>query len=127
MTNKISVVTPPDDLYTQGFRILAVDLSVDQLNELSKSVQVIEQDCETIVYVWKQGFKVDWLLDKIYKANAIFFNADSQDQTLVGFLAAQKKSAYFGTLRSINEVNKSVVYDHQQCSNFLNYHLGLYE
>lgn len=127
MIDKIVVVTPPDDVYQLGQRVLTVDLSSEQLNEVSQSIQNLDIDDNIIVYVWRPGLGIEWLLDKIYKSNAIIFNADSVDQTLVGFLSAQRKSAYFGDLRSLKEVNKSVIFNKDQCINFLNKTLGLYE
>lgn len=127
MADRILIVTDPDDTYQQGFRILTVDLGIDQENIVSQTVQNLDTEHDVILYVWKIGSDINWLLDKIYKSNAVIFNANSLDQTLVGFLAAQKKSSYFGELRSIKEVNKSVIFDQDQCSNYLNRYLGLYE
>lgn len=127
MTDRITVVTDPDDVFQPGFRILTVDLTVEQLDEVSKSLKNLETQEDVVVYVWKVGSDINWLLDKIYKSNSIIFNADSTDQTLVGFLASKNKSAYFGELRSIKEVNKSVVFNCDQCTDFFNRYLGLYE
>jgi hypothetical protein len=127
MTDKIIVVTPPDDVLQLGFRVLAVDLTTDQLNHLSLAVQELETSENIIVFVWKLGSDINWVLDKTYKSNAIIFNADSIDQTLIGFLAGKKKSAYFGDLKSLKEVNKSVLHDKEHCIIFLNNFLGSYE
>ena len=127
MTDKIIVITPPDDVLQNGFRILAVDLTGEQLNYLSSAIQDLGTTDNVIVFVWKVGYDVNWALDKSYKSNAIIFNADSIDQTLIGLLAGKKKSAYFGELRSIKEVNKSVLHDREQCFNFLDNLLGSYE
>lgn len=127
MTDRIIVVTSPDDVYQQGFRLLTVDLTVEQLDEVSNSLKKLDTNEDIIVYVWKVGFDVKWMLDKIYKSNSIIFNADSLNQTLVGFLAGQKNSAYFGELKTIKEVNTSNVFDQTQCTDFLNRFLGFYE
>lgn len=125
MTNKILVITAPDDVLEQGKRISAVDLTATQSFELAESIKQLDDDETIVVYKWTCGDKIDWLLDKIYKSDAILFNAESNDQTLVGFLAAQRNSCYFGALRSIKEVNKSVVYTSAQCTTFLNYKFNL--
>lgn len=127
MIDKITIVTSPDDVYSTGFRILTVDLTTDQLNVVSTAIKNLDSECNIIVYVWKSGSEITWLLDKVYKSNVIIFNAESSDQTLIGFLAAQHKSSYFGDLRTIKEVNKSVIFDHKQCEDFFNHYLGLYE
>lgn len=121
------IVTPPDDVFRPGFRILTANLTTDQLNEISLSINRLETESDIIVYVWKNGSDVNWLLDKIYKSNSIFFNADDFDQTLVGFLASQRKSSYFGNLKTIKEVNNSIVFDSIQCTEVLNRQLGIYE
>lgn len=127
MTDRIVVVTPPDDVFQLGFRLLTVNLTVDQLDQVSSSIKDLKIDCDIIVYLWKTQSDIQWLLDKIYKCDGIIFNADDIDQTLVGFLAGQKRSAYFGNLRTIKEINKSVIFDSTQCTEFLNRYIGLYE
>jgi hypothetical protein len=120
MTNKIIVVTEPDDIFELGKRILVVDLNINQSHELSESLKNLDINDNLIVYKWTVGNNVDWCIDKMYKSNLIFFNAESQNQTLIGFLSAQKNTAYFGNLMSLNKVNKSVIYDKHDCLNFLN-------
>lgn len=127
MTERILVVTPPDDIFYNGFRLLSVDLKVDQSNELSSSLKNLKTNHDIIVYSWKIGADITWLLDKIHKSNAIIFNAESLDQALVGFLAGQKRSAYFGDLKTIKQINNSVVFDRDQCTRFLNRYLESYE
>lgn len=126
MIDKVTIVTPPDDVFNIGFRILTVDLSIEQLNEVSKALKNLDANCNLIVYVYKAEQNINWLLDKVYKSNCIIFNADSNNQTLVGFLASQHRSSYFGDLRDIKEVNKSVVFSHKDCEDIFNYYLGLY-
>lgn len=120
MTNRIVLVTQPDDVFDLGIRILVIDLTIEQSNELSEALKNLDTEDDIIVYKWTFGDDIQWCIDKIYKADLIFFNAESQNQTLAGFLAAQKKSAYFGNLMSLNSVNKSVVYDRDSCLNFFN-------
>jgi hypothetical protein len=114
------LVTQPDDVLDLGIRILVIDLTIEQSNELSEVFKNLDTDDDIIVYKWTFGDDIQWCIDKIYKADLIFFNAESQNQTLAGFLAAQKKSAYFGNLMSLKDVNKSVVYDRDSCLNFFN-------
>ncbi len=119
MTNKIVLVTAPDDVIEMGRRISVVDLEGDQSNELSEALKILDLPDTVIIYKWNVGDSVDWLVDKIYKSDAVIFNADSLDQTLIGFLAGQKNSAYFNNLRSLNNVNRSILYDRDQCLTFL--------
>ena len=57
------------------------------------------------------GDSTNWMLDKKHKSDLIIFNAESTNNTVVGYMAAQKNSYYFGTLRDLSGVNKSAVYD----------------
>ena len=60
------------------------------------------------------GNPVDWLLTVKPKANLIIFNADSSAngaiELIIGYMAAQSNSYYFGTLRDLNKVNDSIIY-----------------
>jgi len=58
-------------------------------------------------------------LDKIQKSQIIIFNADSINQTLIGYVAGKMNSYYFGTLKSLNQVNNSVIYDVDHCKTIL--------
>jgi hypothetical protein len=119
MTNKIILVTIPDDVIELGRRISVVDLDGTQSNEVSEALKMLDLPDTIIVYKWNIGDSIDWLIDKIYKSDAVIFNASSQNQTLIGFLAGQKNSAYFNNLQSLNNVNKTALYDRDQCLTFL--------
>lgn len=118
MTDKVVIVTPPDDVLLDGIRILLVDLQPEQSKIISDALTQIN-DATVIAYVWKIGEDLDWLLDKKHKSQLIFFNADSQNETLVGYLAAQRKSYYFGNLKSLQSVNNSAIYNTDQCCDIL--------
>jgi hypothetical protein len=64
MTEKVLVVTPPDDVMLDGFRLLLVDLNADQTKTVSNSLLNISSDITIITYLWKSKDSVDWLLDK---------------------------------------------------------------
>jgi hypothetical protein len=49
----------------------------------------------------------------------VLFNAEIENQTLAGYLASKSNAYYFGTLRSLNVVNTSVIHDLNQCKNIL--------
>lgn len=115
MADKITVVTSPDDIQIDAFRILLVDLSHPQADLLSKTLLSLkESNSEIVTYFWKNGEDFSWLLDKKHKSDVIIFNADSENDILVGYMAAQKNSHYFGNLRNLNIVNKSAIYNAEQ-------------
>jgi hypothetical protein len=123
MSDKILVVTPPDDTLLNGIRILHVELNEEQ-SQIASSALINSNTQHTVInYVWKMSDSVEWLLDKITKSNFILFNADSgANDLIIGYIAAQPNSYYFGTLRDLNLVNNSVIYNSDQIINLLENH-----
>lgn len=127
MSDKIIVVTSPDDVLVEGFRILLFDLNQEQKILISDSLKEVDTDLNLIVYTCNQPFDIEWVLDKRLKSNCVIFNAESVNQTLVGYLAGLKNSAYLGTLRDLNYINNCVLYTEQDCVTFLENKIDLYE
>ncbi len=123
MTDKILVVTPPDDILLQGIRILHVNLNEEQSTIVSTALMNCTLPHNIINYVWKMGNRVDWLLDKSTKSNIIIFNADGPSDpgldVLLGWTAAQPQSYYFGTLRDLQTVNDRVIYNSDDLLNLM--------
>lgn len=115
MTERVIVVTPPDDVpLKDGVRILCVDLTSYQTQIVSDALKQLETDDTVITYIWRADNSVDWLLDKKQKSQVILFNAESKNELIVGYMAAQATSYYFGSLRSLNLANDYAVYDNNQ-------------
>lgn len=119
MSNKVIIVTPPDDIQVDGLRILLVDLTPDQTNIISQSLTRLETIPTTITYVWNTSNDISWLLDKKHKSFLIFFNADSENDAIIGYMAAQANSYYFGNLKSLSQVNQNAIYDTEQIFNLM--------
>ena len=119
MTDKILVVTSPDDILLQGIRIAHVDLTDEQSFFVSSSLLNLDQSDTIINYVWKLNEPTDWLMDKLLKSDLIFFNAESDNQTLVGWLAAQRNSYYFGSLKDLHVANNRAIYSINHISSLL--------
>jgi hypothetical protein len=113
------MVTAPDDTLVNGGRIAVIDLTVDQTALISAALTELDSISCIVTYVWSEQDDVSWALDKIQKSQIIIFNADSINQTLVGYIAGKMNSYYFGTLKSLNQVNNSVIYDVDQCKTIL--------
>src|SRR6056300_177261 len=112
--DKIILVTPPDDVFEDAVRIIAFDLTTEQNQILSNAINNINlSDTKLIVYVYQNSDDSKWLLDKKQKSSIIIFNAESYNQTIVGYLAAQNNSYYFGDLRSIGDANSSRINDEE--------------
>lgn len=113
MSDKIILVTPPDDILIDGPRISLVNLSQDQSQTISKTLLSLENlEFPLIVYTWNFGDNIEWLFDKKLKSQLIIFNADSSNcENINGYLAAQPNSHYFGNLKDLHSVNKNAIYN----------------
>lgn len=123
MTDRILVVTPPDDTPLQGIRILHVDLDQEQSSIVSSSLLQTSLPHNIINYVWKMGNPVSWLLDKTPKCDLILFNAfgsaDAGRDVIIGWIAAQPQSYYFGTLKDLHLANDRAIYSAKEVENLL--------
>jgi hypothetical protein len=126
MIDKILLVTEPDDVVQDGPRILTVDLSPEHNQIISDSLSEISVFPNIIIYSWIAGNDIPWLIDKSRKAQLIIFNAESQDQTIIGYMAAKSNAFYFGNLRSLNQVNRSVLFDSNDTKEILTKTMDLY-
>jgi hypothetical protein len=119
MTDKVLLVSPPDDVLEDGVRILLVDLTADQLDIVSQSLLNITTTAQTIVYTWTNGEDLVWLFDKSIKSTVIIFNADSENQLLSGYFSAKSNSYYFGNLKCLQIIKKTAIYAVHQCNELL--------
>ena len=122
----ILVVTPPDDIHTDAFRLLLVDLSAEQSQVVSDSLLKLSELPPIVIYSWKSGDLDEWLLQKKKKSNLIIFNAESSKHMLIGYLAAQINTYYFGTLRALCTINNRVLLNTDECIELLDTHLTHY-
>lgn len=120
MIDKILIVTAPDDSLLDGKRILAVNLSIDQKQFISDALNQAENSKNIIVYIWNDLENLEWMLDKKQKSDLIIFNADSPNDLITGYMAAQPNSYYFGSLKSLQAVNNSAINNIDQCVDLIN-------
>lgn len=123
MTPKILIVTPPDDTFVQGLRITHVNLSQTQSQIVSQGLLASQSTHSIINYVWHYGDPVAWLLNASAKSDLIIFNADTDQYTesdmLIGYVAANPKSYYFGTLRDLHLANDRVLLNNDDVTNLV--------
>ena len=105
MNNKITIVTAPDDVLFDGVRILIYGLEKEQELLVSSIIYNLNDYKPTIIYVSNGQNDTEWVLDKKQKCSIIVFNAEAVDQTMIGYLAAQSNSYYFGELRALKIAN----------------------
>jgi hypothetical protein len=127
MADKVVVVTAPDDVAIDGYRLLVIDLNSIQSKLLSDTLLNISYNNNIILYAWNTGDSVEWLLDKKHKADCIIFNADSDNDIIIGYMAAQKNSHYIGNLKSLSQANPRTIYASEDLKTLINFNLNQYE
>ena len=127
MAAKITLITPPDDIFDDALRVLLVDLTQEQSQLVSDALNSTDISTDLIAYVWNHTNTIEWLIDKKHKSHLIIFNADSDNAELNGYLAAHSNSYYMGTLRSIGITTKRAIKDQSQCSEILNHFIVEYD
>ena len=124
MSDKIFLITEPDDSFLEGVRIFLFDLDLEQYAVFSLALLNFDSVPSTVVYNAKDSTNIQWFVDKLLKSDLIIFNANSENQQLVGYLCAKPESYYFGELRSLSLVNKSVIFDMHQLKEILERQFG---
>ena len=114
MSDRILVVTPPDDTLLQGIRIVHVELTEEHSSIVSNALMQTTLPHTIINYVWKMGDSIAWLMDKIVKGDLIIFNASPENngavELIIGWVAAQPRSYYFGNLKDLHMANDRAIY-----------------
>jgi len=126
MNNQITLVTAPDEIYHNALRILLVDLTEEQTQAISSALMTYDTIPPVVVYVWKAGETVDWLIDKKLKSQLIVFNANSERQDISGFFAGVLNSFYFGSLKDLSVVNKRNIYSADDFKEILDKKIKVY-
>lgn len=126
MSDKIILVTPPDDILIDGFRILLVSLDQTQTQLISKALYEINDLPNTIVYVYNPGDDTEWLFDKRLKSDLIIFDAEADDQALVGYLTSKSNAYYFGTQKTLQKIANSAIYDIHDIRTLIEEHTKTY-
>ena len=121
MTERVLIVTDPDDTVLDGFRMMTVDLDSEQSQAVSTSLLNIKLSTRIILYCWNSDHSTHWFLDKKSKCDLIVFNANSYNDLIVGYLSAQPNSHYFGNLRLLAGANNSRIYAQEDCQLLLEY------
>lgn len=124
--DKIILVSNPDDVLVDGFRILLFDLDGPQGEIFTRAITSLDDVPHTVIYTFSYGQDSDWLLDKYHQADLIIFNADSLNDLMVGFFAGKRNSYYFGNLKTLNQVNKSVIHGVDDCQELLSTKYRIY-
>lgn len=127
MSNKLSLVTAPDDIPQDSLRVLLVSLTADQTKIISDVLTEFDNIPNTVLYVWNVMDSTEWLFDKKNKSNIIIFNASQDNQELVGYLAAQPNSYYFGVLKTLGIINNNIIHDMNQCFELIKETITAYE
>lgn len=127
MNNQITLVSAPDDVFHSAFRILLADLTPEQTQVVSESLLKLQNVPSVVLYVWTAKDATSWLVDKRLKSDLIFFNADSERLDIVGHLASQPDSYYFGNLKELSIINNKTIYSIEDFTDVLTNLFGNYE
>jgi len=114
VSNKITIVTPPDDVLKDAVRIIVFDLKHEHTTLISSVLYEMNDIHDTVIYVSNGQDSYEWILDKKQKSSIIIYNADSENQTMVGYLSAQPNSYYFGDLKSLGLINNNKIVSKEQ-------------
>lgn len=110
MTNKVSLVTDPDDVLEDSFRILLVGLNQSQNSIVSDALNKLSDIPNIVIYIWNNE-SLEWLFDKKNKSQVIIFNAEMPNDELIGYFSAHTKAHYFGLLKTLGIINNRVIHD----------------
>jgi hypothetical protein len=127
MSNKVTLVTAPDDVIADGLRILLVGLTSAQSAVVSDALNNLTTIPNTVIYIWNQNDDLAWLFDKKHKSQFVIFNSEIDNRELVGYFSAYTKSHYFGVLRSLEIINNRAIYDLDQLLIILKEQIQIYE
>ena len=127
MSDKVLLVTAPDDTPIDAIRILLVDLTPEHTQLISDALNEFTAIPNIVAYIWKTDDSPDWLLDKKHKSHSIIFNADCEDHMITGYMAAQSNSHYFGVLKTLRSVNNNAIYNVNDCVSLINNLIIRYE
>lgn len=114
VSNKITIVTPPDDVLKDAVRLLVFDLTPEHTQLISSVLYEMKEIHDTVIYVCNGQDSYEWILDKKQKSSIIIYNANSENQTMVGYLSAQPNSYYFGILRTLELINNNKIVSKEQ-------------
>ena len=119
MSDQVIVVTPPDDILIEANRILLFDPTVEQTQLISQSLASLEFDVTVIFYIWRSGDDLDWLLDKALKYDLLILNAETIEQTMLGYLFSKPNSYYIGNIRSLSSLKNNQINDQDHLNTIL--------
>lgn len=126
MTDKAVVVTSPDDVHIDAYRILVAGLTPEQGKLISDVLLKIPYTGNVVLYYW-EGNDFQWLLDKKHKSDLIVFNAEYPNELFVGYMAAQKNAHYFGVLKFLSGANTKAIYSSEDLESLLTLILNKYD
>lgn len=126
MTSNVTLITPPDDIFNDALRVLFVDISHEQSQIVTDALAQLNDDVNIAVYVWTADQTVEWLIDKKHKSNLVIFNAESPNELIVGYMAAQHNAYYMGILRDLEITNNRAIKDVDTCASIFEGYIANY-
>ena len=89
MTNKITLITPPDDIFDDALRMILVDLTQEQSQLVSDALISMDISINIVAYVWNNTNTIEWLIEKKHKETTDSINYAERIQR--SFLATKEE------------------------------------
>jgi len=80
MTNKVTLITPPDIFENSNKSIMVVDLTDQEQDDLSLSLGSFEGDFDLNIYFYKGETDINWLFHAINTSQYVYLNIDNHSQ-----------------------------------------------
>ena len=116
MTNKITLITPPDVVHTKEYSVLLIypsDIIKDEFNNLSKN---LNQSINLYMYDCSQEHYPDWLFNVIKQVDTVIVDIDncpSQVKDIIGYILGYNKTFWLtnGEQMFYNSINRNRIYN----------------
>ena len=99
MTNRVTLITPPDLFENLNKSILVVDLSTEEQDEISKWLGDFQGNFDINIYFYHGENDINWLLHAINRAQYVYLNIDNHSNishVLTSYILA-KPNVWYNT------------------------------
>lgn len=110
MSNKITLITPPDIFENSNVGILTVDMNQADQDEVSTYLGEYDGDFELNLYVFNGEPDIPWLFHALNVSKYVYINLDSckKISTLLAGYILSKPNVYWNS----SDVNIKALYSH---------------
>lgn len=111
----VTVITPPDKLFNNSYKILLISPGVDVRKNLSKILETSTKNVNIYLYD-EDGNNIDWLLENLNQCDICIFDIDNVNpivQKFAGFIISNPRTFYLTNdhLTPYNLLSANRIYD----------------